>query len=182
MLSSKHQKIFEYLINLCFDNENYKNPVHKSMHAACLFSGNKILSSGCNREDRSCIFGGIMSSEHAELVALHSYFGKKTKHFPRLMSGKKYKTAIKQSKNINMMVIRITKDGCIKNSKCCAVCNTVMLAYGIKSVWYTAAEDVIIKEKILDITPGYISSGFKNYRQTLNPDNIFFGIIANHRS
>lgn len=56
-------------------------------------------------------------------------------------------------KKLRMMVVQISKDGCIRNSKCCDNCLLVMKSFGIKTVWYSNEYQELVKQKIGSIDP-----------------------------
>jgi len=86
-----------------------KNPINKSIcdcsscHIACIFQGelynNNILSIGCNY-----YYKDSFSTIHAEIDAIQKL---------------KYNNERKKSKSINLLVIRVNKNGLLQMSKPC---------------------------------------------------------------
>jgi len=52
---------------------------------------------------------------------------------------------------MNVMVIRITKDGVLSNSMPCQLCKDIMIYCGIKNVYYINDEGNLTKKKIVAI-------------------------------
>ena len=50
--------------------------------------------------------------------------------------------------NINIINFRISREGQIKNSKCCSLCAKVLERFGIKEVIYSTDNGYFVKEKI----------------------------------
>ena len=50
--------------------------------------------------------------------------------------------------NITVINVRFSRDGDIKNSKCCSLCATVLQRFGIKQVIYSTDDGYFVKEKI----------------------------------
>jgi hypothetical protein len=68
--SYKLQKFFNSLTKICQEN---MTPDVRSLHAALIFSGNKIISSGYNSLSREGTFGRHTKAEHAEVAACRNY-------------------------------------------------------------------------------------------------------------
>jgi hypothetical protein len=115
-LSNKIESIFDKTKNLCLENIEARkiyDENSKSTHCATIFSGNKILSYGFNSNLRNKSFGLYNISEHAEAAAIRNLIGKKAKHYPRILSGKKYNSYNKkyEKNKLCLMVVRIDKKG-----------------------------------------------------------------------
>jgi len=50
--------------------------------------------------------------------------------------------------NISIINVRFSREGEIKNSKCCSLCAKVLQRFGIKEVIYSTEEGKFVKEKI----------------------------------
>jgi hypothetical protein len=50
--------------------------------------------------------------------------------------------------NINIVNVRFSREGEIKNSKCCELCAKVLQRFGVKDVIYSTEEGYFVKEKI----------------------------------
>ena len=66
-------------------------------------------------------------------------------------------------KKLEMFVIRVNQMGDLVNSKPCNTCIYYMQLYGIKSVYYSNEEGVIVKEKLNDITADHLSISQNKY-------------------
>ena len=66
-------------------------------------------------------------------------------------------------KKLEMFVIRVNQMGDLVNSKPCNTCIYYMQLYGIKSVYYSNEEGVIVKEKLTDITADHLSISQNKY-------------------
>ena len=66
-------------------------------------------------------------------------------------------------KKLEMFVIRVNQMGNLVNSKPCNSCIYYMQLYGIKSVYYSNEDGVIVKEKLTDITPDHLSISQNKY-------------------
>jgi hypothetical protein len=66
-------------------------------------------------------------------------------------------------KKLEMFVIRVNQMGDLVNSKPCNTCIYYMQLYGIKSVYYSNEDGIIIKEKISNITPDHLSISQNKY-------------------
>ena len=60
--------------------------------------------------------------------------------------------------NINIVNVRFTREGKIKNSKCCTLCAKVLQRFGVKDVIYSTEEGYFVKEKIDKIVETAIPS------------------------
>jgi tRNA(Arg) A34 adenosine deaminase TadA len=177
MLSQKLKKIFDFTYDKCITNDKFRDEHTKSMHCATLFSGNKILSCECNNH-RTNTFGMTIMSEHAECCAIRNYVNKRAKHFPHILSGKKYNSYNKktQMKNVSLLVIRVNKTGELRNSKCCSICLQIMKSFNIKNVYYSDDKGNFIKEKVKYMYSDFLTTGVKNEEVT---DKIILIIISN---
>ncbi len=70
-------------------------------------------------------------------------------------------------KKIEIVVIRVNKNGELLNSKPCNSCLYYMKLYGVKSVYYSDENGDIIKEKINQIEVEHNSIGHRRYLQYL---------------
>lgn len=70
MSNNKITKFFDFLVNLC----NKKTSADlRTLHAALIFSGNKIISYGYNNINHAGKFGRYTQAEHAEVSACRNY-------------------------------------------------------------------------------------------------------------
>lgn len=99
-------------------------------HGAIIFSKNRILSRGSNtRKESPFSFSNGYISTHAEISAIG-----KVKFF-------KYT-------NLNALVVRLTHDGKLANSRPCEVCISILKASGVKKVFYSVDSGDIMCEAI----------------------------------
>jgi hypothetical protein len=127
---------------------NDNNKLHYS--AVISNSGVDLLSYGINSKQQF----KYMPTKHAEIDAIT-----------------KIKNYRNNPKTINMVVIRINKNGIIGESRPCCDCLKMlnMSKFIIKYIYYSTAEGTIIKEKfsnMLDSPKNHISKGVK-YRNNI---------------
>lgn len=94
-------------------------------HGACVFSNDKILSLGVNKQ--VCDW-----SVHAEIDAL---FGAKTTKSPTL-------------KGFDIFIIRIGKNYALRNSRPCQACINKLKEWKLRKAYYSNAEGKIVYEFI----------------------------------
>jgi pyrimidine deaminase RibD-like protein len=66
------------------------------------------------------------------------------------------------------MVVRIGKDGELRNSRPCNHCLDTMIKYKIKKIIYSTEDGNIISEKPKDMEKNHISSGWKSFNKLIN--------------
>jgi hypothetical protein len=71
---------------------------------------------------------------------------------------------IKRNKSYDMLVLKISKNGTMSNSKPCKHCYERLLKSDIKirNIYYSYQEDTIKKEKMVEMNSTYISKGYRN--------------------
>lgn len=109
-------------------------------------AGAKKLSMGTN----SNIKFKFMPSRHAEIDAISKIIGKKNK-----------------PKELDMLVIRLTKTGLLAESRPCYHCLCFMerSTINFKNVYYSTCEGKIVKEKLVEMKQSSttcVSSGMRN--------------------
>jgi len=62
-----------------------------------------------------------------------------------------------------IVVVRIGKDGTLRNSRPCNNCLDTMINYKIKKVLYSTEDGRIIAENPKDMEKTHVSSGWKSY-------------------
>ncbi|AYV85889.1 MAG: cytidine and deoxycytidylate deaminase [Solivirus sp.] len=103
--------------------------VHNSKHAAILFSGKSIFSTGYNRFDRGKLQSCTQSySTHAEIDALYK------------------SRKISKRKRIYLIVVRLNKNGNFINSKPCNSCIHALKRSNITRIYYTNDKSQIVYE------------------------------------
>lgn len=114
--------------------ESEKSDCHHKL-GAVIFNGNKIISTGYNKvipseiedswTDNRILF---KCSIHAEIMAL-------------IKAGKK-------SVGMELLVIRLRKNGALGNSKPCKHCMSYILESGIKIVYYSSDDEQIYQLRV----------------------------------
>jgi len=66
-----------------------------------------------------------------------------------------------------IVVVRIGKDGNLKNSRPCNHCLEMMINYKIKKVMYSTDSGEIVSEKPSEMDLLHISSGWKNFNKLI---------------
>jgi len=184
----KIQRILKQLIPLTEECDM------QSKHTAMLLSGGKPITVGYNHR-RTCNANQLILSFHAEMMALNSYFclnheyGLRNfmndSHFT-LMSRKNESYLMQHTKNLNnqspkclrkkleMVVIRVNNKGNLANSKPCNNCIYYLRLYGVKNVYYSNDNGVIVKEKINYIENEHCSLGHNRYCKYLENNDANF--------
>jgi hypothetical protein len=67
-----------------------------------------------------------------------------------------------------IMVVRIGKDGNLRNSRPCNHCLETMIKYKIKRIVYSTEEGSIVSEKPENMEKTHVSSGWKSFDKILN--------------
>ena len=126
---------------------------------ACVAKGKHPLSRSCpNREGTFC--GNQMcGSLHAEANALVDYYG--TDLFFDKKKGWSLSSKTSKSKKIDLIVIRINRQGDLVNSRPCYNCVSMMKAVNIKKVYYSADNGNIVGEYVKDMISIHASSASK---------------------
>lgn len=99
--------------------EAEKSPVKVATHGALVILRNKIIGRGYNNYNSTCknIF-----SVHAEIQAINNALSKVSKH---------------KLRDAKLVVVRLTKEGCLTNSFPCRNCQNYINKVGIHSVYYS---------------------------------------------
>lgn len=82
------------------------------------------------------------------------------------------------------MVIRITRDDKLADSKCCAICTAMMKAVNITRVYYSDKEGKIVCQKVSSLKMTFISSGTKRIAHVVtggDPVKLIIDIVEDHR-
>jgi hypothetical protein len=143
-------KLFDTLTrNLKID----PNCPYGSQHFSGIFKNGKLIYTGSNHLRNSYNNECVCFSTHAEMDVLHKVL---KDHLIR-----SFKEFINLKKYI-IVVVRIGRDGCIKNSRPCNQCLETMCKYRIKKVIYST-EDSVEVCKPVDMDHLHISSGWSAY-------------------
>lgn len=118
----------------CYDPENG----YRCYHFAFIFKRNKLISQGVNRprkpDAKVLYFGSKFNIQkykkwhffHAELDAIQKCWGK-----------------IHLNRSYSMVVIRINKDGELKNSKPCENCQNILNQIGLQNIWWSTNKGIV---------------------------------------
>jgi len=71
-------------------------------------------------------------------------------------------------RKLEILVVRVAKDGSLRNSRPCNHCLETMKLFGIKNVYYSNDDGTIGKERVIDLEPLHNSGGQKRYYRILN--------------
>lgn len=159
-------------------------------HAAMIMIGGKKISLGYNH-DRTTMNKKPILSYHAEVHALANYINQNKlnslKNYindtEKCLSFRKNKNTIHHGspknfkcfdKKIKLIVIRIDKEGNLKNSKPCNNCLHIMKLFGVKAVYYSDEEGNINKSKINSISNDHSSGRQNSYFRFLNKNKSDF--------
>ena len=152
-LNDKYNTIIGTLISTASTSE-----INQQL-GACVAKGKHPLSRSCpNREGTFC--GNQMcGSLHAEANALVDYYG--TDLFFDKKKGWSLSSKTSKSKKIDLIVIRINRQGDLVNSRPCYNCVSMMKAVNIKKVYYSTDNGDIVGESVKDMISIHASSASK---------------------
>lgn len=110
-------------------------------HSACLLQGTKIFKIGFNKYFKTLVFDdkNVKLSIHAEIDVLYKL-------------DKKYM-------GLDILIIRIGKNGLLRNSRPCNSCIDKLRAKGIRKAYYSNNNGDILCEFIDTMQKTHISSG-----------------------
>lgn len=151
-------KIINAIKKMCI--EELKTSENKYLLGSVIFKGGKILGKGVNEYNRTSFLKcNNFPAIHAEMSCMIDYCNKMKIKF-NLNYYKKNKNLFK---NVNLMVVRISKDGNFVLSKPCIMCLNIMKYFGIKKIYYIDENEKIKKIKNSDIINNLtkISNGLK---------------------
>lgn len=133
--------------------EASKSVIEQQM-AAAIMQSNKLLSKPYCNSPFNIIKGCNVGSLHAEAHAILKYFGKSFYFDP-------YKNIVyndKKRKKLDLIVIRINKNGDLCNARPCYICLNMMKCAGIHKVYYSISSTELICENIKDMVSIQTSS------------------------
>lgn len=112
-------------------------------HGCVLVTGGKVLALTCNASNRTVLAGRIMSSMHAEMVALSfAYRGNRN---PRRM------------RHMDLYVVRLGNNDSMMDSKPCTCCVKALRKMGVKRVYYSCNAGTVRMEKVCDMKSTHLS-------------------------
>jgi len=131
-------------------------------HFSGIYRNGKMICRGSNHL-RNCFNGEcICFSTHAEMDVLHKVL-KRCKIQP-------FKDVIDLSDH-TIVVVRISREGLIKNSRPCNQCLDTMIKYRIKKILYSNDLGTFISERPGDMEKLHISSGWSAFNNPSRLDN-----------
>jgi hypothetical protein len=148
--------------------------------AAVLMKSSKMLTEPCRNLAKNICQGNKTSSIHAEVNAIMTYFGKSF-YYDKI--NKRVFYSDKKNNKLNLVVIRINKNGDLCNARPCYNCLNIMKLIGIKKIYYSISNDEIICENIKDMISIQCSSIVRHIDNTIfsnslknnnNNNNIIF--------
>ena len=145
--------------------EYNKNSKYGFQHFSGIYKNGKVLYHGSNHL-RNCFNGEcICFSTHAEMDVLHKVL-KRCKIQP-------FKDIIDLSDYV-IVVVRISREGLIKNSRPCNHCLETMIKYRIKKILYSNDLGTFENEKPTNMEMLHMSSGWNafNCPERLNKSGI----------
>jgi len=116
---------------------------------AVIIKGNKMLTKPCCNLPKNSCYGNTVGSIHAEVNAIITYFGKSFYYnhaYNKVYYGDDYKRT-----KLDLIVIRINKNGDLCNSRPCYNCLNMMKTIGIRKVYYSISNTEIICENVKDM-------------------------------
>jgi deoxycytidylate deaminase len=156
-------KLLNKYIN-CLINEAQKSTIHSQL-AAGILKNQKMITKPCCNIERNICRGYKCTSIHAEVNAMLNFFGKNLQ-FDNIKNQWYLLNNYKKTDKLNLIVIRITKDGKLSNSRPCINCLNMMKDLGIKKIYYTSGNNnELICENVKDmisIQISYITLYHKN--------------------
>jgi deoxycytidylate deaminase len=170
-------------------NNKFSNKIHRLLgllrphvsnsnmeqkHAALLISGGKPLTFGYNH-NRMIYNRNFIRSYHAEIHSLSQFLQKNNLNSMKKVLSchspcNKYTHLI--SKKLEILVIRLDKQGNLKNSKPCKHCLETLKKFNIKTVYYSTDEGKIEMERIRDCSTDHYSHGQKRYYKIVKNVNL----------
>lgn len=146
------------LSKLCAEATN--SIIGQQLAAGILKSG-KLITKPCCNIPRNICRGATIGSLHAEANAILNYFGK------NLSFDKKKWICTETNKKLDLVVVRVNKQGQTCNARPCYNCLNMMKSVGIRKIYYSVAPDKIICENIKDMV-SINSSSITRHLETLN--------------
>lgn len=135
--------------------------------AAAVVQNNKQLSSSCCNVDRNLCRGKYTPSVHAEARALLSYYGNKI--YYSKYRGWCFYDEDYRARKINIMVIRVNRNGNLANSRPCRGCCKMMRDLGVKRVHYSSGKGhEIVTENVRDMLSIQDSSSSKHFARMIH--------------
>ncbi len=134
--------------------------------AAAVIQSNKPVSNSLCNADRNYSRRHAVPSLHAEARAILSYYGKNI-YYSRYKGWCFYDENY-QNKKIDVVVIRVSRNGCMANARPCRKCLSMMRNLGVKRVHYSSGlNDEIISENIKDMFSIQDSSSARNFERRM---------------
>ena len=134
------------------------------IHAACIYSGKRMLSIGWNSSYTiSC--GMQSSSRHAEAMAIEQLFTKRVASMAAHLHRTNTKICYRGRRNLTIMVIRIDSTGKLRNSKCCSECIKLLRSFSIRTAIWSCENGTLTSARVDSIKPDFVSSGNRAWKR-----------------
>ncbi len=147
-------RIIHSLIN-SINSLNDTNHSQYHRHYSGIYRNGKRLHIGSNHLRNSYNNKCTCYSTHAEMDVIHKAL--------------RNNGSRSDLSNCVIAVVRISNDGCLRNSRPCNNCLETMKFYRIKKIMYSTDDGIIKTEKPVDMEPMHISSGWSAFK---NPDRL----------
>lgn len=126
----------------------YRNTEMRCSHVSYLLCSGKVIATGYNRL-------AIKGSVHAEQDVIQTYL--------LMRQLKKNKCKIKREvRKLTLVVYRFGSNGCLRESKPCAICTDMIKSLGIKKIIYSTDKGTIIKTKMKNILTEYLTFFYRH--------------------
>lgn len=144
------------IINNMINNINFENNCkYGFQHFSGIYKNGKVVFRGHNHLRNSYNGECICFSTHAEMDVLQRVLKK------NLL--RPFKDIIDLSDHV-IIVVRISRDGLIKNSRPCNQCLETMIKYRIKRILYSTDFGTFHNEKPCDMEHLHVSSGWTAFK------------------
>ena len=131
-ISKKHKEYIDTAVHIA------QRSCMRCKHGAIIVKNGSVVACGHNYSSQHCIYRNKYSL-HAEVNAIYDFF---TKNKIPLRNKKKI------LRDAFMIVIRIEKDGSLRNSKPCSECARVICRYNIGTILYSVSEFCNFKDEL----------------------------------
>jgi len=148
------------LINNLF-NQAEQSTLQHHLAAAVVQNNKKLSDSVCNA-DRNLCRGHYTPSLHAEARALLTFYGRNI--YYSKCKGWCFWDQEYKAKKVDVMVVRVTRNGCLANSRPCRKCLSMMRDLGVNRVHYSSGHrNEIITESVKHMFSIQDSSAARNF-------------------
>jgi deoxycytidylate deaminase len=134
------------------------NSTYAFQHFSGIYRNGKVLCHGSNNLRNSYNGECICYSTHAEMDVLYKLL--------RKYKSRPFKDTLDLS-DCTIVVLRLSRDGSIKNSRPCNQCLDTMVRYRIKKILYSTDTGTFTSEKPESMEKNHVSSGWSAYNNPL---------------